>query len=362
MIVIFSAIFLLYFYIIAIQSSVVLTSDVRNFISFLASALILLTDSGVKKLVDAAVVFEKHFTSVGRNWKRITYLAVLIILNNTSVILAYCASPAFSSIRGNDSFQFVSELSAWSNKTYQQSFGEWQRTCSSPPYTPAQIQTVMDRLGSVKDVDVAMLVGYWYYFMSQNIDGYTIPALACQQIEQNKVIRLNCSDVGCSPQTTFGCDSNSIFQNLNSCQYIMNMASDTRASPPNVYFSAAVYDLPWSQAGVIPKSSQNKFRLSSYAYAGSLYSFLFSFILLKAARMVVYYLYNDIVSILSRRLIFPIMRRRGLAATTVSCVRHNVLHSQASIAFSAHPQRCSSKIGTPAFAIEFQCTQSITNS
>jgi hypothetical protein len=334
-ILIFSAIFFLYFSIILLQSSANQQSDTLIVYSVLSSALILLTDFGVMKIVEAAVVFEKHFTSIGRNWKRITYLAVLIILNNTSVILAYCASPAFINIRSNDTgFSFASNLSAWSHKTYQQSFGEWQRNCSSPPYTLAQTQTVVNRLGSVKDVDVAMLVGYWYYFTSQSIDGYTIPALACQPNDNND---LNCSDVGCSPQTNFSCDSYSRSQNLNACQYIMNMASDTRDSPPNIYFSAAVYDLPWSQAGVIPQSSQNKFRLSSYAYAGSLYSFLFSFILLKAVRMVVYYLYNDIVSILSQRLILPIMKRSGVATTTVSCVCHNFWHSQASKASLAHP-------------------------
>ena len=88
-------------------------------------------------------------------------------------------------------------------------------------------------------------------------------------------------------------------------------------SIPSILFGASIYSLPWS-------ISSKEFRLSLFAEEGSLYGFLFAFIFIKAFRMVLYYIYNDVVSIISHRLLLPLLKRQG-HDTKVSLDDHNLM-------------------------------------
>ena len=265
-------------------------------LGILVSAFILVLDLIASKFINIFVIFEKHFSSAGRNWKRISYLSAFIIFNSLAAVLAYCTSEPMA-LLGTD----VANVK-YQPTNYSYSYNEWLKACATTPQH--HVENMQQR------------IGYWRLYTSQFIDGIHVPAFG---YDINK--RLNDIDpniqVGCDGKKKFLCEHNNktTIQYSDSCAFISNMLDFSPV--PEIVFSGKVYDLPWKIAS---GDLGSKFRLNSFANEGSLYGFLFAFILVKAARMVLYYLYNYLVSFVSHRMLLPLLRWQGYD-TTVSSKR-----------------------------------------
>lgn len=301
-----SALFMTYF-------SVILARRVSEqgqtvFIGILVSAFIVLLDLMAAKTINIMVSFEKHFSSAGRNWKRISYLSAFIIFNSLAAILAYCASEPLA-LKSKTISGIVQAMSL--DESYELSFNEWLQSCSGTPYTSPH--GVIARL-SRQNVDVHKTIGYWRQFTSQVIDGFPVPTFAYDLDSNPRKEKMDFNiQIGCHAQK-YLCNAESttrIFSD--SCAFISNMSVVSAASSvPNIFFGGAFYDLPWKNVSMNENSL--KFRLNSFANEGSLYGFLFAFLLLKAARMVLYYLYNSLTSFFNHRLLLPLLKWQGFGA------------------------------------------------
>ncbi len=245
------------------------------------------------------VIFEKHFSSAGRNWKRISYLSAFIIFNSLAAVLAYCTSEPMALL--------VTKVADMLTVNYQPddyynfSYHKWLTACATAPQH--HVENMQQR------------IGYWHLHTSQSIGLAHVPAFGYDINKKLKGIDPNIQ-VGCDGYK-FLCEHNNdtTIRYSDSCAFISNMLN---LSPvPEIVFSGKVYDLPWKIAS---SDHGSKFRLNSFANEGSLYGFLFAFILVKAARMVLYYLYNYLVSFVSHRMLLPFLRWQGYD-TTVSSKR-----------------------------------------
>jgi hypothetical protein len=316
--------FVIYFILILAQVTTYIQREnqpLEAFVAVLISAFIVLLDLAASRCINFFVSFEKHFSSIGQNWKRIVYLAIFIVANSLAAILAYCFSQPLSDksiapdLYSKISF-FFSGIDAWSNATYERSYVEWQQSCSKAVYSSPQ--DVIARLSTLSNINVPQTIGYWYYFTSKTIDGFAVPAFSHVMGNQSVVsdfIRVTSSDfyqIGCNSGKPMSCRPSADYYSFNdSCAFISNMSLAAVESKSKVLFNAAFYDLPWPESPSINGSSLRLFRMSSFASESSLYGFLFAFIFFKALSMVFYYIYNDFVGILSRRLIQPLLKRYG---------------------------------------------------
>jgi hypothetical protein len=326
-----------YFFIIVNQLSASKNKDstpvVNALVGILVSAFIVLLDFFAIKVIDSLVSLEVHFSSVGRNWKRIAYIAAFIIFNILAVILAYCsAQPVAIKAAGHSlDVDTVFGIDGWKNTTYQKSYENWRQLCSRKPYKSPDdvISDLSSRKHSMQNFDlqntIHLTLGFWHHFTSQSVDGHVIPAFAVfvNDASQFSFIRVGCLSNTNKTFSKFVCsssdDSDHSFDYVDSCDFISNISSISLAdeSIPIIHFSASIYSLPWS-------ISSKKFRLSLFAEEGSLYGFLFAFIFIKAFRMVLYYIYHDVVSIISHRLLLPLFKRQG-HDTKVSLEDHNLM-------------------------------------
>ncbi len=286
-------------------------SGLGVFIATLTTLAIVLLDLITSKSINLFVSFEKHFSSVGRNWKRVSYFAIFIVLNSVACILAYSFSQPILDTTGYYNTQAVEQ---YQNETYIRSYHRWLESCSRSPYrSPRDIITEISK--KIDEKETQMTIGYWSHFTSQYIDGHISPAFAYSQfIDPRFGVWIH--QVGCNSKNRLFCDNSvekldiSIFpmskysQYSDSCAFISNLSYVAEGPIPKILFSAAMYDFPWS-------SNKSEFRLRSFAEEGSLYGFLFAFIIFKAIRLAFYYLYNDFVSIISHRLFSPLLKRLG---------------------------------------------------
>jgi hypothetical protein len=305
-------------------------------VGILVSVFILILDLIAAKTINIMVSFEKHFSSAGRNWKRISYLAAFIICNSLAAILAYCASEPIA-LKSKSISEILQPLTL--DETYEISYSEWFQSCSRTPYSsPLE---VIARLSSLQNVDVRKTIGYWRHFTSQFIDGIPLPAFANELNLRTRDIKDPNIQIGCYSQK-YLCESSATTTRVfsDSCAFISNISNIAAGSSvPEIVFSGAVYDLPWTNVSIHENGS--KFRLNSFANEGSLYGFLFAFLLLKAARMFFYYVYNDFVSFVSRRLLLPLLKRQGcgtnvsrkhfslflvFSTLSFSCLHSNITH------------------------------------
>lgn len=296
---------MIYFIVILRQrSSQVVDLALNAFLGIMVSLFILLLDTLATMFTGIFVSFEKHFSSVGRNWKRISYFSIFVIFNSVAAILAYCLSQPLS-----DSVEAEDRIVNWQNNSYIRSYDEWFQSCSVGPRSSSRI---IAELNSRKIDDIKMTIGYWHKFTSQQIDGHTVPAFAYNRIQG--LPSFNFHQVGCDVHSKYICsrDSPRLQQGFlairrqlhaDSCAFISNMSSFAGESLPKILFSAAINHSPWSDKVL--------FRLRSFAEEGSLYGFLFAFIFLKAIRIAFYYLYNDFISVVSHRLLLPLLKRLG---------------------------------------------------
>jgi hypothetical protein len=342
-----------YFFIIVSQLNESKNKDskpvVNALVGILVSAFIVFLDFLAIKIIDSLVSLEVHFSSVGRNWKRIAYIAAFIICNILAVILAYCsAQPVAIKAAGSSlNSDTVFSIDDWKTTTYQKSYEKWRQSCSSPPYKPPDdvVSDLSSRKNSLANFEVQntinLTLGFWHHFTSQSVDGRVIPTFAAfvndRDPNQFSFIR-----VGCGSNNKFNkfiCSNTSDdigffdkrYDYVDSCDFIRKISNISLAdnSIPSILFGASIYSLPWSIS-----SSAKEFRLSLFAEEGSLYGFLFAFIFIKAFRMVLYYIYNDVVSIISHRLLLPLLKRQG-HDTKVSledhdrmfiCLKSSIIH------------------------------------
>jgi hypothetical protein len=282
-----------YLFIISLQQTVPRDKpDLKTFIGILVSAAIVLLDLLFTKATSVFVSFEKHFSSVGRNWKRISYFSIFIILNSTAVIVAYCFGAPILQLTN---FLNDTGVEKWQKNTYARSYDEWFQSCSGS----------QDIVHSFRhNVDAKTIVGYWHYFASQKIDVYRVPSFAYDSASEKNY------GIGCN----YGliCFNGSrqsypLVRFADSCAFISSiMSSVADGRIPKIVFTSAVYDLPWPPSPNLPA-----FRLSSFAAEGSLYGFLFAFMFIKSIRLAIYYIYKDLTSILSHRLLMPVLKRLG---------------------------------------------------
>jgi hypothetical protein len=280
-----------YLFIISLQQTVPRDNpDLKTFIGIVVSAAIVVLDLLFTKATNVFVSFEKHFSSVGRNWKRISYFSIFIVLNSTAAIVAYCFG---APILQMTNFLNDSSVEKWQKNTYVRSYDEWFQSCSGS-------QDIVRSFGN--DVDAKTMVGYWHYFASQKIDVYRVPSFAYDAANEKYYgigcnYGLICSNVSIRPLVPYA----------DSCAFISSiMSSVTDGRIPKIVFTSAVYDLPWPSRPDLPA-----FRLSSFAAEGSLYGFLFAFMFIKSVRLVMYYIYKDLTGVVSHRLLLPLLKRLG---------------------------------------------------
>jgi hypothetical protein len=305
---------MIYFLVVVAQlneSKSTKTDRVGNaIIGILVSAFILLLDFLAINVIDRFVSFEVHFSSVGRNWKRIAYLSAFIIFNILAVILAYCSAQPVSMKLGGNRLQLdtVFSVEEWKQATYQASYAKWLQLCSRAPYRPA-LDVISDLRKISSNLDVQNTIGFWHHFTSKSVDDHVIPAFAVFENDKD-ANEFTFISVGCHSylnKTKFLCEGiDKKYDYVDSCDFISNISNFYLAdeSIPSILFGAAMYAMPWS-------NSSTEFRLSSFAEEGSLYGFLFAFIFIKGFRMVLFYIYNDLVSIISHRLLLPLFKRLG---------------------------------------------------
>jgi len=295
------------------------------FTGIMVSLFILFLDTLATIVSGVFVSFEKHFSSVGRNWKRISYFSFFVIFNSVAAILAYCLSQPL-----NESFESRNNdhILNWRNTTYSRSYDEWYKLCSVGPRSSHKI--IAELNSRFSNNDIQMTIGYWHYFTSQKIDGHIVPAFAYNRsIQTDPKLRLPSFyfyQVGCNSQKNgqYICTRNPpdplrpadpevllqrpdtpqlrIQLHADSCAFISNLSSFAGESLPKILFSAAVNHAPWSGNDRVPR-----FSLRSFAEEGSLYGFLFAFVILKAIRIAFFYVYNDFISVVSHRLLLPLL-------------------------------------------------------
>ena len=323
-----------YFFIIVSQLNLSKSKDskpvVNALVGILVSAFIVLLDYLAIKTINSLVSLEVHFSSEGRNWKRITYMAAFIIFNILAVILAYCSAQpvAIKAAGGSLNSNTVFSIDDWKNMTYQKSYEEWRQSCSRTPYKPPDdlISDLSSMKNSLANFDVLntinLTVGFWHHFTSQSVDGHVIPTFAAF-VNDTDDSQFNFIRVGCRSRKNLVCSTNDTFDPkfdyVDSCDFVTKISNISLVgkSIPSILFGASIYSLPWS-------ISSKEFRLSLFAEEGSLYGFLFAFIFIKVFRMVLYYIYNDVVSIISHRLLLPLLKRQG-HDTKVSLEDHNLM-------------------------------------
>lgn len=289
-----------FFFLIYVQLLQVTSTDSRAvsvFVAALTTFGIVLLDVFTSKSINSFVSFEKHFSSVGRNRKRVSYFAIFFVLNIAAVIFAYSFSRPISILAR----QSVGDL----RNTYNLSYDRWFESCSKSDYrSPPDIIAELSKKIDVQETRTT--IGYWSHFTSQPIDGFILPAFAYE----NKESGIRFYQVGCDSKNRLICNNRvangSRSQYPDSCAFISNLSFVADRPIPKILFSAAVYDPPFNNP-----SNQSEFRLRSFAEEGSLYGFLFAFIIFKAIRLVFYYVYNDFFSIVSHRLLSPLLIRLG---------------------------------------------------
>jgi hypothetical protein len=282
------------------------------FLGIMVSLFILFLDTLATIVSGVFVSFEKHFSSVGRNWKRISYFSIFVIFNGVAAILAYCLSQPL-----NEFFEPGNHIFKWQNTSYRRSYDEWYHLCSVGPRSSHNI--IAELNSRIINNDIQMTIGYWHYFTSQKIDGHIVPAFAYNRI-QGPLSFFYFYQVGCDSRDKYICSRDPpppqnpspqnplprIQRHADSCAFISNLSSFAGESLPNVSFSAAINHVPWSDNDKVPR-----FSLRSFAEEGSLYGFLFAFIILKAIRIAFFYVYNDFISVVSHRLLLPLLKRLG---------------------------------------------------
>ncbi len=280
--------------------------SLNAFYGIMVSLFILLLDTLATMFTGIFVSFEKHFSSVGRNWKRISYFSIFVIFNSVAAILAYCLSQSLS-----DSVDGENRIVNWQNNSYIRSYDEWFQSCSVGPRSSSHI---IAELNSRKIYDIKTTIGYWHKFTSQQIDGHIVPTFAYNRTQGLPLPSFNYHQVGCDSHFKYICTGDSpqrlvevralrLQLHADSCAFISNLSSFAGESLPKILFSAAINHSPWSDKVL--------FRLRSFAEEGSLYGFLFAFVFLKAIRIAFYYVYNDFISVVSNRLLLPVFKRLG---------------------------------------------------
>jgi hypothetical protein len=274
----------------------------NTFTGIMVSLFILFLDTLATIVSGVFVSFEKHFSSVGRNWKRISYFSFFVVFNSVAAILAYCLSQPLNELleRGNHTFK-------WQNTSYRRSYDEWHDLCSVGPRSSHKI--IAELNSRIINNDIQMTIGYWHYFTSQKIDGHIVPAFAYNRTLNPDPPPFHFYQVGCDSRGKYICSRNTpenISRHADSCAFISTLSSFAGESLPKILFSAAINHAPWSVNDRVPR-----FSLRSFAEEGSLYGFLFAFVFLKAIRIAFFYVYNDFISVVSHRLLLPLLKRLG---------------------------------------------------